>query len=533
MSLGDSAGNGGGGGGFVGGNGSTATAGVDCGAGGGGGAGSSWALNGSSASFNTASAAASTTLNFFGFVGTKPTVSTQPSGVTVNAGQPASFTTAGSGNPSAVIQWQVSTDGGTTFTNIIGATSGTLTLTTTAGENGNEYRALLANSLGSVTTSAATLTVDSPPTVTTSPANLAVVQGQPASFTAAATGTPTPTVQWQVSTDGGTTFTNIAGATSPTYTFTTAAGENGNEYQAVFTNPAGSVDTTPASLRFNTLPTVTSSPANVQVVQGQPASFTAAGAGIPTPTVQWQVSTNGGTIFTNVTGATNATYTFTTAAGEGGNQYRAVFTNSVGSADSTPATLSFDTIPTVTTQPGGVSVTTGQPASFTAAASGSPAPTVQWQLSTNSGVAFTNIAGATAGTYSLGTTTLAENHYEYRAVFTNPAGSATSNPATLNVSVPPLTITTSSLPNGSVYAKTLKNAYSATLTASGGNPPYKWSLQSGSLPIGLKMNAKGVISGKAIFSGTFTFTVGVLDTKTKTKPRTQNSATEQLSITIN
>jgi large repetitive protein len=92
-----------------------------------------------------------------------------------------------------------------------------------------------------------------------------------------------------------------------------------------------------------------------------------------------------------------------------------------------------------------------------------------------------------------------------------------SRPATLSVAVPPLTITTSSLPNGSVYAKALKNAYSATLTASGGNPPYKWSLQSGSLPTGLKMTSKGVISGKASFAGTFTFTVGVVDTKTKTQ----------------
>jgi hypothetical protein len=533
VSLGDSAGNGGGGGGFVGGTGSTATAGVDCGAGGGGGAGSSWAANGSAASFGTTSAAAATTLTFFGFVGTKPAVSTNPTSKTVNAGQVATFTAAGSGNPSPTIQWQVSTNGGTTFTNILGATSGTLSLTTTAGESSNQYRAVLANSLGLATTSAATLTVDSPPTVTTSPSDVAVVQGQPATFTAAASGTPTPTVQWQVSTDGGTTFTNIGGATSPTYTFTTAAGESGNEYQAVFTNPAGSVATTPATLLFNTLPAITASPTSIAVVQGQPATFTAAASGTPAPTVQWQVSTNGGTTFTNIGGATGPTYTFTTAAGESGNEYQAVFTNSVGSATSSAATLTFDTAPVVTTQPTGVSVVTGQPASFTAAASGSPAPSVQWQISTNAGVTFTNIGGATTGTYNLSTTTLAENNYRYRAVFTNPAGSATSNPATLAVSVPPLTISTSSLPAGSVYSKASKDTYQATLTATGGNPPYKWALQSGSLPSGLKLSSKGVISGKATFSGTFTFTIRVTDTKTKTKPKTQNLATKQFSITIN
>ena len=63
--------------------------------------------------------------------------------------------------------------------------------------------------------------------------------GDSVSFTAAASGVPTPTVQWQRSTDGGASFTNIAGATSTTYTFTAAAGDDGNQYRAVFTNVVG------------------------------------------------------------------------------------------------------------------------------------------------------------------------------------------------------------------------------------------------------------------------------------------------------
>lgn len=48
----------------------------------------------------------------------------------------------------------------------------------------------------------------------------------------------------------------------------------------------------------------------------------------------------------------------------------------------------------------------------------------------------------------------------------------------------------------------------------------------------LKLSSKGVISGKAKTAGTYTFTVQVVDTKTKTKPPTQNIATATLSITI-
>jgi hypothetical protein len=97
---------------------------------------------------------------------------------------------------------------------------------------------------------------------------------------------------------------------------------------------------------------------------------------------------------------------------------------------------------------------------------------------------------------------------------------------------PPFQVTTTSLPPG-----TVKTAYSATLAANGGNPPYKWSLQSGTLPVGLHLHkSTGVISGtpNKNDSGTSTFTVKVVDRKVKVKhqPTTQNTATKVLSITI-
>lgn len=97
---------------------------------------------------------------------------------------------------------------------------------------------------------------------------------------------------------------------------------------------------------------------------------------------------------------------------------------------------------------------------------------------------------------------------------------------------PPFQVTTTSLPAG-----TVKVAYSASLTANGGNPPYKWSLLSGSLPSGLHLHrSTGVISGKPSTgdTGTYTFTVEVVDKKVKVKhqPPTQNSATKVLSIVI-
>ena len=97
-----------------------------------------------------------------------------------------------------------------------------------------------------------------------------------------------------------------------------------------------------------------------------------------------------------------------------------------------------------------------------------------------------------------------------------------------------LEVTTTLLPNGSVYSKANKVSYSATLSAAGGNLPYKWSLAPGSAPLppGLKLSSKGVIKGKATTAGTYSFTVQVVDKKTKAKPPAQNMATATLSITI-
>jgi uncharacterized repeat protein (TIGR01451 family) len=96
-------------------------------------------------------------------------------------------------------------------------------------------------------TASTTLTVNAPPVVTTNPANQSVSAGSSATFTAAASGSPAPTVQWQVSVAGG-AFSNVPNATSTTLTFTAAFSQNGNKYQAVFTNSVGTATTTAATL---------------------------------------------------------------------------------------------------------------------------------------------------------------------------------------------------------------------------------------------------------------------------------------------
>lgn len=87
------------------------------------------------------------------------------------------------------------------------------------------------------------------------------------------------------------------------------------------------------------VPTITTSPQSQSAVTGATLTFTA-GADITTPSVQWQLSVNGGSSWINVPGSTSATLTTGPLTPfEQGWELRAVFTNYVGSATTRPATI--------------------------------------------------------------------------------------------------------------------------------------------------------------------------------------------------
>jgi hypothetical protein len=204
--------------------------------------------------------------------------------------------------------------------------------------------------------------VQAAPVIQTNPTNQTVINGGTATFTAASS-TSGATVIWQQKPTGTTTFTTIAGETSTSLVVTasnsTSTGNNGTQYQAVFTNPADSTtatttaatltvtDTTPAA------PAIVTQPQSLTRIAGDPVAFFASASGTPTPTVQWQISTNGGTTFTNVTGsrftgATSNVLQFTSALTDNGAQFQAVYTNSISSVTTTTAKLTVTSATTPT-----------------------------------------------------------------------------------------------------------------------------------------------------------------------------------------
>ena len=190
----------------------------------------------------------------------------------------------------------------------------------------------------------------------------------------------------------------------------------------------------------------------------------------------------------------------------------------LGGCSGTTSGGSTSAAPVITAQPDNQTVSVGQVAAFTVAATGTPPLSYQWQKD------GTTIGGATSSSYTIPATTAADNGAQFRVVVSNSAGSVASSAATLTVNSgppPQLQISTTSLPNGQ-----LQTAYSATLQATGGTTPYSWSISSGSLPTGLTLAATtGVISSTPTAAGTFPFTVKVSD-------NAGNSASAPLTIVV-
>lgn len=154
--------------------------------------------------------------------------------------------------------------------------------------------------------------------------------------------------------------------------------------------------------------------------------------------------------------------------------------------------------------------------SQTLAASGGTPP-YNWSIASGSlpsGVSLNTSTGAIAGTP---TTTGTSN---FTARVTDSVGGAATKALSITIVAGP-TIDTASLPNGEVGV-----AYSQMLAASGGIPPYTWSISSGALPAGLSLNASsGAITGTPTTTGTSNFTARVADSL-------GGMATRALTITV-
>lgn len=170
-----------------------------------------------------------------------PWISQQPVNRTLYSGVTAVFNAGAAGTSPLAYQWRFNGQG------IAGATNALLVLTNVQSSNAGAYSVVVTNSLGSVTSSNATLTViHAAPLITGQPGSVTILQGQAALFQVAVVGSLPLSYQWFFG------ATNLPGATSPTLSVPNATLDQVGPYQVIVSNAYGSATSAVAALAFPT-----------------------------------------------------------------------------------------------------------------------------------------------------------------------------------------------------------------------------------------------------------------------------------------
>ncbi|MET3961641.1 hypothetical protein ABIE44_001575 [Marmoricola sp. OAE513] len=432
------------------------------------------------------------------------------------AGAPQSFTTTGSPQPTLSA---TGLPNGVTFTDN-GDGTGTLAGTPGAGTGGVHEVTVKATNEAGTDTKTFTLTINQAPALAGPSAATYVVgqSGGPTVFTT--TGHPTSVLSSLGLLPGGVTFTDNGDGTGA-YAGTPSAGSGGVYGLTVKAANGTAPDATkPFTLTVNEAPSLTGPGSATFKVGTSSQSNEFVGSGFPVPSLSALGLPAGLSLAS--TGAGKAKITGSAANGTGGLYPGVVVkaTNGVGSDATKSVDVTVNEAPELV-GPSEARFVTGTAGSIGFSSDGYPTATITKTGSLPAGLTFTDNGNGSA---TISGTAPASAVGEYP--ITIKASNGQSPDATINLVlevVPPLSISTTSLPNAAY-----KTAYSAQVTASGGQPAYSFEIVGGALPAGLSMNQFGTITGSATAaSGTFTFTVKATDSLDPAQ-----TATKQLSITL-
>jgi hypothetical protein len=370
--------------------------------------------------------------------------------------------------------------------NLSGATSSVLALNNIQATNAGSYTVVVANSLGSVTSSVIALTVLLPPAITTQPVSQAVNSGANATFSVVATGSAPLAYQW-ISNGSA-----LPGATASSLILASVQPANSGTYSVVVSNSVGAVTSAPAVLTVLAPPAITLQPQSVTNASGTTASFNAAASGSAPLGYQWRWNSSNLSSGGRVSGATTGTLSLSGVQPDDAGSYTLVVSNQAGSVTSAVAVLTVLSAPSIVVPPASLSAAIGSNADFTVTAAGSTPLNYQWQFN------GTNLPGAVTTALSLVGLSLA-NAGSYAVVVSNTFGVITSAPGVLTVLAPPV-ITAQPQSDTNIPAATA----SFTVGAGGSAPlSYRWRFNGSPLSDG----------GRVAGSATATLTIaGLLST---------------------
>jgi uncharacterized protein YdaL len=419
-----------------------------------------------------------------------------PAGLSLNGA-----TGAIGGTPSAPGQSTVTfTATDSTVTPTVGSTAGSTVLTPTPGSASTTL----------------TLTVNPAPLTMATSALPAASVGQPYSASLSSNGGVAP-YTWSVSSGSLPAGLSLNPTTGAVTGMPTAAGSA----TVGFTVTDSS---TPSAASVSKTLTVTVNPAKLAIATGslpagtaaQPYSATVAASGGAAPYVWSATGLPQGVSLNTATGGLSGT-----PANAGTFSVKVKATDSSKPAQTASATLTLTVNPALAINSSSLpAATVGQPYSASLSSKGGVAP-YTWSVSSGSlpaGLSLNSTTGAVTGT----PTAAGSGAVGFTVTDSStPNAASVSKTLTVTVNAPPLAIVTGSLPIG-----TMKQPYSATLTASGGTAPYVWSASG--LPAGLTLNAAtGVLSGTPTRTGSYSIRVKLTDSS---KPSQSGTATLQAII---
>jgi hypothetical protein len=336
-----------------------------------------------------------------------PAITTHPVNATICSGSNASFSVAATGS-ALTYQWQ---KGGVNVVNggvFSGATTATLTITGASSSEAGSYTCIVSGACTpSVTSNAATLTINASPVITTQPTNSVQCQGGNLNFSVVATGVGL-TYQWYKNAAILNNSGRVSGATTANLSISPSNSSDIATYTCVVTGTCSpAVTSNAATASITSAPTITTSPTNTTLCEGQNLTFTAVanGAGL---SYQWFKGatplTNGG----NISGATAASLVITGLVTTDAGSYTCTVTGACApTATTTAASLTVNALPKITVQASDVTICAGGNATFALTATGTGI-SYQWR---KNGVNVTNggvYSGATTNTLTITSATATE-----------------------------------------------------------------------------------------------------------------------------
>ncbi len=359
-------------------------------------------------------------------VPTAPTFSSNPSNITVVGGNSFSVYAYASGRGLIAYRWQKDgVDLSTSDTRFSGVTSYYLSVYNARMSDSGQYRLVATNAGGSVTSTAATVTVTVPPlpSIYSQPTSRTITAGNSTSFSVGVLGAIN-SYQWQKDGVNLVDGPRISGATTSFLTLSYIQVADAGQYRLIITNDGGSVTSNAATLTVNlpAPPTFVGHPGSMSLIQG--ASFTLSSSVNSSSVVIYQWYKDN----VLIAGANSSFYSKTNSALTDAGRYKLAATNAGGTTFSNEAVVTINpaTAPIFVVHPESTATEVGDSLTLSASATANPTATYRW---------FKNgafISGATAPTLTF-TTTAGDHDSTYYAEASNSAGIVHSNTATLTV----------------------------------------------------------------------------------------------------